>query len=311
MGAKNLLLLIVLFLAAFSPSARADMADTFNMALLSHDYALPCNDQAALRHANILPPHFSGRPAEFLNESESLALYSPHLTPSERKAAQKLFRSLPDYALPIAWRGGAVYVFVRRGIVEAVPALAYERDWFEDFGLYMQVERRMYIPFEKGENFKGAPHGKIAARRWVPTTRDQFRVINHETGHMIDEMLGAYSHDSKGDDGQFRLSNRPDYLEATKSDLARLASNRRPIDIARIHKLGYYMPHDFKGFRLGIQTEQRARREVFAELWAEVHGFNSNKLYEAYPDTYKVVKSYADFVKAQDKAAPVRCEIGG
>jgi hypothetical protein len=128
---------------------------------------------------------------------------------------------------------------------------------------------------------------------------------------MVDEMLGAYSLDAKGEDGQVRLSNRPDYLAATKADLSRLASAKRPVSLARIHKLGYYMPHDFKGVRLGIQTEQRARREVFAELWAETQGYNSNKLYEAYPETFRLVKEIAAFLKKQDAAAPVHCKILG
>ena len=59
---------------------------------------------------------------------------------------------------------------------------------------------------------------------------------------MVDNMLGEYSTDSKGEDGKFRLSNRPDYLAAFDADLSRLASRDRPIPIERIHKLGYYMP---------------------------------------------------------------------
>jgi hypothetical protein len=308
MGAKSLtFLVIVMLLLALPAGARADIADTFNMKELARSYSMSCEEQAARRHANLAPPYFPGRPREFLNPSDALVIYSPHLTAEQRETAEKLVASLPVYALPIAWRGGAVYVFARRSIVEAVPALAVERDWFGDFGLYMEVERRLYIPFEKGEGLRRKSDGAYAARRFVPSRREPFRIINHETGHMIDNMLGEYSLDSKGEDGKFRLSNRPDYLAAVKADLARLASGRGPVTLARVHKLGYYMPRSFDGVRLGIQTDQRARREVFAELWAEVQGHNSNRLYEAYPDTFKVVKAYADFLKAQDAAAPRRC----
>ncbi len=48
---------------------------------------------------------------------------------------------------------------------------------------------------------------------------------------------------------------------------------------------------------------------MFAELWAEVHGHNSNHLYVAYPDTFKVVKSLAAFLKKQDADAPVHCKL--
>ncbi len=310
MGMKSyslLLMMIAWLTMGLAPARATDLAATFNMNDLLHTYNMSCAEQAALRHRNILPEHFHGRPQEFLNPSEALVIYSPALTREERQEAEKLYNSIPKYALPIAWRGGAVYVFTRRGIVEAVPALAIERDWFEDFGLYMEVERRMYVPFEKGEGFDWR-NGHMTAKRWVRSARDQFRVINHETGHMIDEMLGAYSYGSLEEDGQYRLSNRPDFQAAIRSDLARLASPRRPIPLARIHKLGYYMPYKFNGVRLGIHDPQRARREVFAELWAEVQGYNLNKLYEAYPDSFKVVKNYADFLKKLDADKPA-CEF--
>jgi hypothetical protein len=303
------LLLIPLLLAISAGHARADIADTFNMKELKDTYAQSCTEQSAKRHGNILPPYFPGRPKEFQNDSDSLVVYSPYLTPSERQEAEKLVDSIPAYALPIAWRGGAVYVFTRRGIVEAVPALAVERDWFEDFGLYMEVERRLYVPFEKGEAFKRKSDGSYVAQHWVPSPRDRFRIINHETGHMIDNMLGEYSLNSKGDDGYYRLSNRPDFLAAIKSDLSRLKSAQRPISVAKIHKLGYYMPFEFEGMRMGIQTEQRARREVFAELWAEAHGHDSNKLSSAYPDAFRVVKALAVFLKTENAAAPVHCKL--
>lgn len=304
-----LFLFISFFVAGLPHRAQAALADTFNMKELSRDYALSCKDQAAMRHANLLPPYFPGRPAAFLNERETLALYSPQLTAAERRNAEKLFASVPAYALPMAWRGGAVYVFVRHGIVEAVPALSVEDNWFQDYGLYMEVERRLYLPFEKGEGLHRKADGTYAARKWIVTKRDQFRVINHETGHMIDNMLGGYSLDAKGEDGQFRLSNRPDYVAAVKADLARLASSKRQITLQKIHKLGYYMPVEFDGVRMGIQPEQRARREVFAELWAENQGYSSNKLSTAYPSAFNVVKRFAAFLKAQDAAAPVHCKL--
>ncbi len=311
--AKELLIqfVVVLFLM-FPPSrASAEIAATFDMKDLSSSYALSCTAQAAVRHSHIPPPYFPGRPKKFRNDSESLVIYSPYLTVQERRTAQRLFASVPKYALPIAWRGGVVYVFVRRSIVEAVPALATEDSWFADSGLYMAVERRLYVPFEKGEDIVKEPDGTYAAQRFVPSQREPFRIINHETGHMIDSMLGEYSLDSRGDDGESRLSNRPDFLAALGIDWGRLASGKSPLSIEQIRKLGYYMPREYNGVDLGgVQaTEQRARREIFAELWAEVHGHNSNRLYRAYPETFKVVKRIADFLKAQDAASPVHCKL--
>lgn len=255
-----------------------------------------------------MPAYFPGRPEEFANPWHALVVYSPHLTKQQRRTAEKLFASVPAYALPLAWRGGAVYVFTRKGLVEAVPALAVEREWFKDIGLFMEVERRLYMPFEKGEGLYRKRDGKYVAQRYVASAREPFRIINHETGHMIDSMLGAYSIDGIGDDGKYRLSNRADFVAAFNADLTVLTSKAGPLTPAQIKKLGYYLPPMFDGRKLGAQpTEQRARREVFAELWAEAHGYGKSKLNRAYPETFALVKSFIDFLKAQDEAAPLRC----
>jgi len=299
--------ILTLLLAAAAP-ARAEVSATLDMNALSRGYQMACEGQAAMRHENILPPEFPGRPREFNNDKEALVIYSPHLTAEQRKKAEKLFASVPTYALPVIWRGGGVYVFTRRAIVEAVPALAVERGWFNDHGLYLDSERRLYIPFEKGEALQ-RKGGKYVARRFVPSEREPFRIINHETGHMIDSMLGAFSLNSKGEDGKTRLTNSPGFLAAFNADLSRLASKKRQISIEKIRKLGYYMPHSYKGVRLGIQPDQRARREVFAELWAEVHGHGKSELRIAYPDTFQMVKAIVNFLQEQDKAAPARCPL--
>ncbi len=306
---STILFLAFMFGLLLAGRAEADIAATFDMDELSHDYALDCGAQAAMRLRSLQPPFFDGRPEAFKNDTATLVIYSPYLTPEQRKSAEALFASVPAYALPLVWRGGGTYVFTRRGIVEAVPALAVETDWFNDLGLYMEVERRLYVPFEKAEGLRRKPDGTFGAQRWVQTGRDQFRAVNHETGHMIDSLLGRYSKGSAAADGRTRLSNRPDYTAAFTRDLARLASASRPVPIERIRKLGYYMPRSYKGFRLGIQEDQRARREVFAELWAEAHGHDKNHLSQAYPDTFAVVKTIVEFVKGQDAAAPVQCTL--
>ena len=132
-----------LFLLTMAGPAQADIGQTFDMKGLSESYALPCDKQASLRVSYIPPAYFPGRPAEFSNDSKSLVIYSPHLTRSQRHTAERLIESVPAHVWPLAYLRGAVYVFTRRSIVEAVPALAVEDSWFGDFGLYMSVERRV------------------------------------------------------------------------------------------------------------------------------------------------------------------------
>lgn len=301
-------LIIAFFFLMIASPAQAEIATSFKTSELSKTYTLSCDQQAAKRKASIAPAYFPGRPAEFSNEWHALVVYSPHLTAQQRRKAETLFKSVPAYALPLAWRGGAVYVFTRRGLVEAVPALGVEREWFKDIGLYMEVERRLYLPFEKGEGLHLKRDGKYVAQRYVASAREPFRIINHETGHMVDSLLGEYSLDGKGDDGKFRLSNRADFMAAFNADLTILTSKGGPLTPSQIKKLGYYLPPMFDGRKLGAQpTEQRARREVFAELWAEAHGHGKSKLNTAYPETFALVKSFIAFLKAQDEAAALRC----
>ncbi len=284
-----------------------DISATFNMKELKAAYALSCPAQTDMRLKNIPPPHFDGRPKAFSNPDNALVIYSPYFTTQQRKLAEKLFASVPVYALPIAYRGGAVYVFTRRSLVEAVPGLAVEDSWFEDYGLYMAVEKRLYMPFEKGVNIRKQSDGTYAARHYVPSQREPFRIVNHETGHLIDALLGVYSLDSANDEGESRLSNRSDFQQALRHDLGALL--KRNMSAAQTQRLGYYLPSTYEGMTLGgmQRSEQRVRREVFAELWAETQGYDSNNLSNAYPRTFQIVKKIMEFLKAQHESASHNC----
>ncbi len=284
-----------------------NIADTFNVDDLKAHYALSCPAQEEMRLRNIPSPHFEGRPQAFANPHNDLVIYSPHFTTQQRKLAEKLFASVPPYALPIAHRGGAVYVFTRRSLVEAVPGLAVEDSWFEDYGLYMAVERRLYLPFEKGVNVRKAANGVYAAQRYVPSQREPFRIVNHETGHLIDALLGEYSLESADDEGESRLSNRADFQQALRQDFRALL--KRNMNPAQTQRLGYYLPSKYEGMTLGgmQKSERRVRREVFAELWAETQGYDSNQLSRAYPRTFEIVKEIASFLKLQHESAPHTC----
>ncbi|MBU0859514.1 MAG: hypothetical protein KJ667_06230, partial [Alphaproteobacteria bacterium] len=304
----------LLLLAAFSAQAQAPsaaIAPTFNEAALQQQLALSCSAQQDMRRDNLLPPYFPGTPPAFENKAGALALYSPHLTNAQRKKAEDLFASVPDHVRAYGFRAGAVYTFPRRGIVEAVPGLSQDRDYYSDTGLYMAVQRTVFVPFEKGRVVVDGK-GMMSGRNWTPSLREPFRIINHESGHMIDDLIGDYSHDSLGDDGDHRLSNRKDFLRALEVDLRRLTGKNNKVPQREIQRLGYYLPDQFEGKHLGglRDTVHRARREVFAELWAEAQGYDSNKLSTAYPDAYKAVKDMNDYLKSLHDARPVRCVYG-
>lgn len=260
-----------------------------------------------MRLENMPPPFFKGRPPSFANPDNGLVIYSPYFTPRQRDLAGKLFASVPPYVLPIAYRGGAVYVFTRRSLVEAVPGLAVEDGWFEDYGLYMAVEKRLFIPFEKGVNVRRQRNGNYAAQYYTPSQREPFRIVHHETGHMVDALLGAYSLDSADGTGESRLSNRADFQQALRHDLEAIQKNN--LSSAETRRLGYYLPYQYEDMTFGgmQKDEQRARREIFAELWAQTQGYDSHRLSETYPRAYHIVEKIMIFLRDQHKYAPHIC----
>lgn len=305
----------ILFTAGLVPGlpahAARDLAPTFNVPALQSEMALSCTDQQALRAKNMLAPHFPGTPPDFQNASAALAINSPVLRPAQLKTAHELLASVPEHVRAYGYRGGATYIFVRRGIVEAVPALRQDAGSYSDSGLYMAVERRLYVPFEKGHVQTG-PDGKLFARYWGVSHREPFRIVNHESGHMIDDLVGDFSRDALGDDNDHRLSNRPDFTAAYNADLRRITGPDNPLSSKEIFRLAYYLPTEFEGHKIGgaRDTPNRARREVFAELWAEVQGYGSNRLSTAFPDAYIVMKEINDFLKDLHNRRPVLCTYG-
>lgn len=313
-SAAILPLLFLAVIAARDPAwaqNRPAIAATFNDAALRAEMALSCTAQTDLRRRNLLPPYFSGTPAAFDNKDGKLALYSPLFTAAQRKKAEELFASVPDHVRAFGFRAGAAYIFSRRGIVEPVPGLSQDRDYYSDTGLYMAVQRTVFVPFERGHVVRGRD-GKLSATRWEASLREPFRITNHESGHMIDDLVGDFSLNSQGTDGDHRLSNRADFLAAMNEDLRRLTGPYNKLSRREIQRLGYYLPDKFEGRTIGGMRADanRARREVFAELWAEAQGYDSNRLSAAYPSAYASVRAINDYLKNLHDSRPVRCHYG-
>lgn len=291
------------------PAARAsgpELAATFNMKALNDLQSLSCEARTAERLKNRLPPFDPKPPEAFAAEGPRFLVKTPTMKPRRDREADRLFEELGDHIKDIAYAGGAVYVFPRV-IAESNPGLASDPGYYNDAGLYIAVERRVYVPFDRAVISRGK--GGITVRGYQDSSRDRARMINHESGHMIDDRLGSFSlSENTGPDGAQRLSNRKDFREAFARDMDALVASRRYRD-GDVARRGYYLPASYKGTAIGgaRDDEQRARREVFAELWAEANGHAQNRLSEIYPRSYKTVAAFNGLLKDLHEKAPVKC----
>jgi hypothetical protein len=285
------------------PLTQQEVAASFNTAALDANYP-SCALRQQLRRQNMRAPFTPGSPAYFLPRATEFVILSEKLTQAERAKARELFGVVPQHVKDLAYSQGAIYMMPRHGIAEPVPALADDPGYYNDLGLYIALERRAYIPFENARLGRRAD-GTLRALAWTPTARDQKRMINHESGHMMDDLLGQYSvMDATGANGDKRLTNRADFLAAYASDLAALKRRHRDFGWR-----GYYFPKSYNGKAIGgaQEDEQRARREAFAELWAEAQGYSETGLSRFYPAAFAVVKGYSDFLKAEGRRQEAQC----
>ena len=293
-------------------NAQNNISTTFNREALTALYATQCDARVAMRRENVVPP-FDAETPDYLRVKDSeFVLSSTQMSRMQNRRIKAMYNGLSDHIKDIAYMRGVAYVFPRRTMIEALPSLRDEPGYNNDHGLYFQ--RRIYLPFDTAQT-RTDKNGKIHVVKYIPSVRNQPHVLNHESGHMADDILGFYSLDQGGPDGEARLTNRSDYVDAYTRDLTRLVNNRSAYagDIAR---LAYFLPREFEGKHLGgarhpstdkDENLRRSRREVFAELWAHANGYTDKGIASVMTESYAVVKKYNDFLKDLHKTAPVKC----
>ena len=300
--AKYLAILAVLFFAV--PTQAAGLDASFDMKALSGDYAQSCAVRTDIRRANIQPAFDSYAPAAFVVKDVEFLKISPKLSQEQKNLGNEVFRKLPPHIKDFAYIYGLVYT-MPRVIAEAVPMLHDDENYYNDLGLYINQERHAYIPFTRA-NTSRSSNGKLIVGRYMPSTRDRDRMITHESGHAIDDILGRMSLDRNDDQ---RITLRADYLAAFDADMARLAAIPGVTRNDNIQHRGYYLPESYKGTLIGgaHQDERRARREVFAELWAEINNHSPHELSKIYPNTFAFVKQVNSVLYDLHQKAVVQC----
>lgn len=252
------------------------IATSFNNQALVEIFSASCSAQAQRRAGQVkrvMLPH--GTAPDFKDQGAAFVIESPRFTERHKRAAEALVASVPPQARALAFNEGGVFVLPLYGTAEAVPARRAHSGGYITPGLYLSPERRLYVAFMLAGNVRRGADGRFVGSDFYEAAFHRPRIMNHEKGHMVDDLLGNHSRTGRG-----RLTNRPDFRAAFTQDLARM---QRTGDILNNP---YYMPASMGGQH---RTDLAVRREVFAELWTEASGYGWNRLSHYCPETYSVV----------------------
>lgn len=267
------------------------ISHSFNNQAIIDRLSSSCTAQEHYRRGKVRPV-MSPRnmsPA-YKNQDSAFVILSPAYTDAQRAEAERLPSSIPSQVRAFLYNEGGTIVLPRNGLAEAILSRRGQARGYVTPGLYKSAEQRVYLPFMiklRQENGGYSP--------FIPNSFHWKRLLNHETGHAIDDLLGNYLNRNAG-----RLTNRPDIRAAIDSDLAFSRRNGMDIDW-RIH----YFPHSHGGEHNG--RTQLLRREVFAELWAEASGHGSSGLSRYYPQTFRIVEGIHDHLEALYKRHGTPC----
>ena len=277
-------------LAVSMVAQAGDVGDSFNNQALSERLGASCPTQGAQRARLVrqLPAGTDPAPA-FKNKGLTFVIESQQFDQRMKAEADVLFTKVPEHTKALAFNEGGVFVWSRYGLAESLPSRKNSMNGYIIPGLYLADQKRLYLTFMLAgldKKFYEEP-----ARRT--------RIINHEAGHMMDDMLGNYSHYNGRQQADGRLTDRRDYNDALNRDTKRMRQQKTDVTA-----FSYYAAGSIGGDH---NDQQRLRREVFAELWAESSGYGGSGLSKHYPDTYRLVKGFYDHLADTYQAGGPRC----
>jgi|GEM_PF-5726278 len=267
-----------------------DIGNSFNRQGLSDRLHASCAVQEAQRERLVrkLPAGTDPAPA-FRNKGITFVIESPHFDQNMKADADVLFAKIPEHTKSLAFNEGGVFVWSRYGLAESLPSRKNNINGYIIPGLYLPDQKRLYLTF------------MLAGldRKFYAEPARRTRIANHEAGHMMDDMLGNYSHYKGRQQADGRLTDRRDYKDALNRDTKRMRQQNTDVTA-----FSYYAAGSIGGDH---NDQQRLRREVFAELWAESSGYGGSGLSKHYPDTYSLVKGFYDHLADTYKASDPRC----
>lgn len=292
--------LLLSFLSACSASDSAPdagdvrrISQSFNKQSFSWLYGVSCKEREVMRKRNIVQPQQRSTPVYFKKKSTDMVLSSPYLSWLEKRKARGIVDDLPGYVSDIAYKKGAVFVFTKRSLTEALPGYKDvradngNRPFYNTFiGYYEEDEKRLFVTFQTAIIAESSQDYQITGYQDVTDNRSH--VTHHEIGHFLDDILTEVY----GGENQIQYTDQNIYLKVLEEDFNELAASVSSYTEDELRHISYYLPRFHKGANLhGERSDfQATRKEVFAELWAELKGHGRFDLSDYFPRTYALVQ---------------------
>lgn len=297
------------------------LQDHFNTAALVQDTTQACYEKQEMRDDNVRRHVFRDTPDAFKKKGNDLVIMSPRLSDSQVREANRLVADIPDHLQDLFYMHGGVWVFTRDSLVEALPRYGdsrFEDDdginpFYESYsGLYIDNERRLYMPFNIGDVRTKTVNGEeVKDVRYYPLRTNKYRTLHHEYGHFLDSILGLEYTEREHRGRTHHFVETDAFKEAFDKDMRALHSKIRRGEINR-EAYSYFLPATYGGEAYGGEHTDliRAKKELLAGVWAELMGewSRSTDMQSNFPTVYALLEYANQTIKDNYEQRAQQCD---
>lgn len=298
--------------ALLCSTSLASITNSFNSQALADTYAQSCAQKMVSRADRTPDAADHKAPAYFQKSDGKWTYYSPFLTPQNREEAQNMVRQVPPHLKNIIFSEGSSFVFTRRSVVEAMPSLLSQNPvyWTEASAMYYAPDKRMTVTFAKAIGGLSPQTNEFEVFKYEEKNGRPENSLYHEMGHMVDDIAGDYSN---ANDPETRITSTPSMIAAYEQDVRHFKNLWRgnaPPEVIR--DVSYLLPATYNSAPIGGDHKdmETARREAFAESFAQIHGHNKRNARLYLPRTYKYAKSVDTMLRRQYRQSGIDCQFG-
>lgn len=297
------------------------LQDHFNTAALIQDTTQSCYAKENMRADNVRRHVFNSTPDAFKKKGNDLVILSPKLSDSQRREAQRLVADIPDHLQDLFYMHGGVWVFTRDSLVEALPVFGQDRyedenginPFYESYsGLYIDNERRLYMPFNIGDVRERTVNGETFKDiRYYPLRTNKYRTLHHEYGHFLDSILGQEYVEREHRGRTHHFVETDAFKEAFDKDMKALHDKIRRGQI-NTSSYSYFLPATYDGEAYGGEHTNliRAKKELLAGVWAELMGewSRSTNMEGNFPTVYALLEYANQTIKDNYEQRANQCD---